>query len=170
MKKALLPVMALSLLFAVTSVMAAPATKTQFTTEASFVPGNISIGEVWITKDGIRHVKGATSFTFVTGDISGTMWLVSSETIDLNTGEGTNHGEFVLTVNSGTFEGSFQGEFSPQSPGQLAISGTFVGQGSGIYDRQMIMASSKGRLILPEPGPPVVEIVLEGTILSPKGQ
>ncbi len=162
-----MPVMALLMLFAVAPVMAAPATKTLFTAEARFVPGNISQGEVWITKDGIRHVKGAISEAPVTGDISGTMWLVSVETIDLNTGEGSNHGRFVTTVDGGTFEGSFQSAFTPLSPGQLRISGTFVGQGTGTYEGQKIMASSKGKLILSPQLPPVVEIVLEGIILSP---
>ncbi|MFB0567835.1 MAG: hypothetical protein ACETVM_04560 [Candidatus Bathyarchaeia archaeon] len=167
MKKVLLPVMALLMLFAAAPVIAAPATKTLFATEARFVPGNISQGEVWITKDGIRHVKGAISEASVTGDILGTMWLVSAETIDLNTGEGSNHGTFVFTVDEGTFEGSFQSAFTPLSPGQLRISGTFVGQGTGIYEGQKIMASSEGKLTLPPPLPPVVEIVLKGIILSP---
>ena len=169
MKKVLIPVIALLVLFAVAPVIAAPATKTPFTAETSFIPGNISPGEVWITKDGIRHVKGAISEAPVTGDISGTMWLVSAETIDLNTGEGAVHGKFVLTVDGGTFEGSFQSVFTPLSPGQLRISGTFTGQGTGTYEGQKIMVSSEGKLILPPPLPPVVEILLEGIILSPKG-
>jgi len=168
MKKVLLPVMALLVLFAVAPAIATPATKTLFTAEASFVPGNISQGEVWITQDGIRHVKGAISKAPVTGDISGTMWLVSAETIDLNTGEGSNHGRFVITVDGGTFEGSFQSAFTLLSPGQLRILGTFVGQGTGTCEGQKIMASCEGKLILPPPLP-VVEIELKGIILSPQG-
>jgi len=106
-------VMVLLVLFVVTPVMAAPATKTLFTAEASFVPGSISTGKGWITKDGIQHVKGAISEGNITGDISGTMWLMSDETVDLNTGEGANHGKFVLTVDGGTFEGSFQSKVTP---------------------------------------------------------
>ena len=61
MKKGILiPLVALLMLFAVTPVMAAPATKTPFTAEASYVFGNISPGIEW-GAGGIYHVKGAIS-------------------------------------------------------------------------------------------------------------
>lgn len=163
MKKALMPVMVLLVLFAVAPVMAAPATKTLFTAEASFIPGSISTGRGWITEDGIQHVKGAISEGTVTGGMSGTFWIMSDEVVDLNTGDGANHGKFVLTINGGTFEGSFQSIVY-----MYTFSGTFVGHGTGVYEGQKIMGSHEGELIVVDTLP-IVEMVLEGIILSPKG-
>lgn len=162
MKKVLMPILALLVLFAVTPAVAAPATKTLFTAEASFIPGSISPGKGWVTKGGIQHIKGATSEGTVTGDISGTMLLVSDETMNLNTGKGTNHGRFVLTVDGGTFEGSFQSIVTLH-----VFSGTFIGHGTGTYEGQKIMGSHQGELTVD--AIPVVEMVLDGIILLPKG-
>ncbi len=153
----------LSALFVVAPTIAEPATKTPFTAEASFVPGNISLGKVWITKGNVQHVMGAESDGTVTGDISGTMWLVSYETVNLETGDGVNHGKFVLTVDEGAFEGSFRSVVTPDG-----FSGTFVGHSTGMYKEQKMLGSYEGELTIVD-AVPVVEMVLEGIILSPKG-
>ena len=141
MKKVLIPVMALLVLFAVAPVMAAPATKTPFTAEASFLFGNVSPGTEWTTDDGIYHLKGAVSsgsFTAISGpDISGTLMIGHSLVIDTNTGLGDCHGKFVLAVEGvGTFEGSEHAAHAiipiPDPPYfKDVISGKFVAQGTG---------------------------------------
>ena len=171
MKKVLLPVMALLVLFAVAPVMAAPATKTPFTADVSFVLGNVYAGEEWITMDGIYHVKGQVSqgpvtLTPVTGDILvGTMLIVRHATLDLNTGDGSCHGKIVITVNGGTFEGSEQSTITLWG---AHISGTFLAQGTGMYEGQTIMASFEGGVVIVD-GVKTVVAEFEGIILSPKG-
>lgn len=161
-KKVLISVMALLVVFAVVPVMAAPATKTPFAA-ASFVPRSVSLGKGWITEGGIQQVKGAISEGDVTGDISGSMWIASYETVNLNTGKGNNHGKFVLTVDGGTFEGSFRSVVRP-----LGFSCTFAGQGTGICRGLKIMGSHEGVLTVVDTTP-VVIMTLEGIILSQHG-
>jgi len=171
MKKVLLPVMALLVLCVVAPVMAAPATKTPFTAEASFVPGNVYPGEEWITEDLIYHVKRQVGEGPVTGDIEGWSTIVRHATLDLKTGEGSCHGKIVITVVVdtvvvGTFEGTEQSTITayggtPETPG---ISGTFIAYGTDTYEGQKMMASFEGGLI----GDTVV-VVFKGIILSPKG-
>ena len=170
MKKVLMPVIALLVLFAVAPVMAAPATKTPFTAEASFVPGNVDLGEEWITEDLIYHVKGQVGEGPVTGDIIGWLTIVRHATLDLNTGDGSCHGKIVITVDGvGTFEGTEQstitaGGGTPEIPG---ISGTFEAHGTDTYEGQKIMASFEGGVI--RDTVVTVVVVFEGIMLSPKG-
>ena len=176
MKKVLLPVMALLLLFAVAPVMAAPATKTPFTADVSFVLGNVYAGEEWITMDGIYHVKGQVSqgpvtLTPVTGDILvGTMLIVRHATLDLNTGDGSCHGKIVITVDGGTFEGSEQSTITVYGITAYGggISGTFLARGTGMYEGQRIMGSFEGGVVIVD-GVKTVVAEFEGIILSPKG-
>jgi hypothetical protein len=167
-KKILIPVMALLVLFIITPVLATPATKTPFTAVLSFVP--VSPGKQWITEDGISHVKGGIFEGTVTGisgpDISGTMWMSVDETVDLNTGEGSLHGKWTITAIGGTFEGSAVGVITPTSPTTSYMSGTFIGHGAGDYEGQKIKGSFEGDVIV-DVYP--IELDMEGIILSPKG-
>ncbi len=162
MRMFLLLPMALLVFAIVSPVMSAPAIKTSFIAEASFVPGNISQGSIWTTKDGIQHVRGAVSEGTITGDLTGTFLIISYETVDFNTGEGVNHGKFTLILDGGTFEGSFQSTIS-----MYTFSGTFVGHGTDTYKGQKLMGLHEGELILDTI--PVVQMTLEGIMLSPKG-
>jgi len=151
-------------------VIAAPATKTPFIAEASFVP--ISPGKQWITKDGISHVKGGISegtITSISGpDISGAIWMSVDETVDLNTGEGSLHGKWTITAmaDSYTFEGSAAGVITSTSPTTSHLSGTFIGHGTGAYEGQKIMGSFESEVTM---GVYPIELNMEGIILSPKG-
>ena len=171
-KRILIPLVVLLVLFIATPVIAAPATKTPFTAEASLVLGNISQGKQWITEDGISHVKGAISegtLTSTSGpDISGTIRMTTTESVDLNTGEGSLHGKWTITAmpDSYTFEGSAVAVMTPTSPTTSHISGTFIGHGTGDYDGQKIKGSFEADVTI---GIPQVEMDLEGILLSPKG-
>lgn len=172
MRKVLMSAMALLLCaFAVAPVIATTATKTPFTAVVCFTPGTVSQGEQWTTEDGILHIKGMISEGTVilhiggASDLSGAFWVTHSEAFDLNTGEGANHGKFVITVAEGdVFEGSFQGMITEG----YRLSGTFVGQGTGAYEGKKMMGSFEGVMYM-DTRPPVVELVFEGMILSPKG-
>ena len=173
MKKVLMPVMALLVLFVVTPVMAAPATKIPFTAEASSVFGNISPGIEW-EADGIYHVKGAISLgnvTTISGpDISGTMRSVTDLTINTKTGLGGCYNKIVVTVEGvGTFEGSQHSTHTiipiPDPPYLKDVtSGSFVLHGTGEFEGLKMMGSYEGEIINK-----LVEMALEGIILSPKG-
>lgn len=162
-KRVLIPITALLVLFAVAPVMAAPATQTPFTAHATFITGNISPGEMWArTKErNIVQIRGSTSTGNVAGDISGTVLLVADETFDMNTGLGLNHGEFVIAVVGGTYEGSFRSMFTG-----LSFSGTFVGQGTGTLEGQVLMGSYEGEVTYVDTLP-VAHMAIEGVILSP---
>ena len=172
MKKVLIPVMALLVLFAVTSVMAAPATKIPFTGEASFGFGNVSPGEDWTTEDGIYHLKGAvsegtTDIHSAYGDISGALMVRHDLVLDTNTGLGACHGKIVITVVVdtvvlGTFEGSEHGAHTITD--HHYISGTLVAKGTGMFEGLKMMGSYEGELI---DGTVVMD--MKGTLLSPTG-
>lgn len=174
MKKVLIPVMALLVLFVVTPVMAAPATKIPFTAEASFGFGNVSPGEEWETEDGIYHLKGAvsegtTDIHSAYGDISGALMIRHDLALDTNTGLGDCHGKFVITVFDntgtvvlGTFEGSEHGAHTITD--HHYISGNLVAKGTGMFEGLKMRGSYEGELI---DGTVVMD--MKGILLSPKG-
>lgn len=162
MKKVLMPVMALMVLFAIAPVLGR-ATKTPFTAQVTFISGSVSPGKMWTTKGNITHVKGSISSGNVTGGLTGTVLLVTDEALDLNTGMGVVHGKFVLTVAGGTFKGSSRGLVT----GGTHFSGTFVAQGTGAVEGKKLMGSFEGEVI--QAIPVKVTLMLEGMILSPKG-
>jgi len=160
-KRVLIPVTVLLVLFAVAPVMAAPATKTPFTAEAHFITGNVDPGETRTTKGNIVQIRNSTSTGTVTGDISGTLLFVQDQTLDMNTGLGVNHGKFVITVVGGTYEGSFRSMFTG-----LSFTGTFVAQGTGTVEGQILMGSYEGQITIVDTSHHV-QMTIDGVILSP---
>jgi len=161
-KKVLMPVMALLVLFVVAPVMAARAAKIPYT--ADVILEIISLDEEWTTEGGILHVKGLIaegSFVSTLG-IDGVMWKKLDYTLNTNTGKGTMHGKFVLTVGEvGTFEGSFRDKITEFTH----LSGTVVGQGTGGFAGLKTMGTWYGDI--KEDG--TIVNVLNAIILSPKG-
>ena len=163
MKKAVLILfVSLALFFMLTPLVAAPATKTPFAGEMTMML--VYPGKVWTTADGIEQVKGAVAEGSITGDISGSMAVTEDETLDLNTGEGYVHGKVVMTTAEGTFEGSFVGFITDY----YYMRGKAVGQGTGAYEGQKMMASFEGHSEMVD-GVPTTMADLEGIILSPHG-
>ena len=162
-KKVMIFISFLLALYAVTPVMATPATKIPYLAEVSLTYGNISPGEQWITKGGILHVKGVIcNGTFDSEDLGifgATMWKKIDYTLNLNTGKGTMHGKFVLTVEgAGTFEGSFRDKITNSTH----LSGTVEGQGTGAFTRWKTMGTWYGDIIDGK-----IENILDAIILSP---
>ena len=172
MKKALIPVMALLVLFVVTPVMAAPAAKIPFTSEVSLGFGSVSFGKEWTTEDGIYHFKGAISegtadIHSILGDMSGTMIMVHDLALDMNTGHGQCHGKFVLTVDGmGTFEGSEHGTHTITNGHYIA--GGLVAKGTGMFEGLNMMASYEGEIFTVDTQQ-IVVAEMEGILLSPTG-
>jgi hypothetical protein len=171
MKKVMIPFIALLVLFAVTTVMAEPATKIPFTAYATLYFGNVSPGKVWITDDGVYHVKGAVSQGNVTldsilGEMEGILIMVHDLTIDQNTGLGDCHGKCIITVpEAGTFEGSEHGSHMITTDGHY-ISGGLVAKGTGVFDGVKMKSSYEGEIHI-EGSEQVMDAVMEGTLLSP---
>ena len=166
MKKVMIPVIALLVLFAVTPVMAEPATKISFTGSASVGFGNVSPGKEWITNDGVYHVKGAVSqgeaeVHSVLGTMAGIIIMVHDLALDLNSGLGDCHGKVVIAIPGvGTFEGSEHG--SHMVTDRHFISGDLVARGTGGFDGLMMKGSYEGEML-----DQVMEAEIEGTLLSP---
>jgi len=155
-----MPVMALLVLFVVAPVMAAPAAKTPYT--ADVILAIISPGEEWETEGGILHVKGLIAEgTFVsTLGISGVMRKKLDYTLNTITGKGTMVGKFVLTVDGiGTFEGSFRDQITEFTH----LSGTVVGQGTGVFAGWKTMGTWYGEIFEDD----TIENVLNAIILVP---
>jgi hypothetical protein len=160
-KKVLMPFMVLLVLFAVAPVMAAPATKMPYTADVSLVLN--PPGKNWTTKGGILQVRGLIA----EGNFSSTelnitnanMWKKLDYTLNMNTGKGTMHGKFILTVDgAGTFEGSFRDKITDFTH----LAGTVVGQGAGAFAGWKTMGIWYGDII-----DGTVENVLEAIILIP---
>ncbi len=162
-KKVLTLIMALLVLFAVAPVMAAPAAKMAYTANVRLEI--LSIDKEWTTKGGIQQVRGLEAVgTFNStelGIVNANMWKKLDYTLNTNTGKGTMHGKFVLTVNgAGTFEGSFRDKITDSTH----LAGTVVGQGTGAFAGWKTMGIWYGDII-----DGTVENVLEAIILMPKG-
>ena len=181
MKKIIIPVIALLVLFTVTPVMTAPATKISFTGWGSFGFGNVSPGEVWITDDGVSHVKGAVSQGEVTiqsvlGPMKMEIIMVHDLALDSNTGLGDCHGKFILgyfdevSILDGVpiieglrlFEGTEHGSHIITNDGHY-ISGGLQAKGIGDFKGVKMQSSYEGEITEGE----VVDIDLDGTLLAP---
>lgn len=163
MKKILMPVIALLVLLVVVPVMAAPATKTLFTAESTMTFA--TPGKAWTTKHGIYHVRDQEATGTVTGDIEGDIFLVRHMILDLNTGKGSCHGKFVITVDGGTFEGSEQSKITNYALPPDGISGKLVAHGTGDFEGLKVTASFEGGLISAD----TIQLTFDGIILSPHG-
>ena len=162
-RKVTMSIIALVVLFTVTPAMAAPATKTPYT--ATVFLNITDPGESWTTENGILQVRGLLAEgTFNSPDLGiadANMWKTIDYTLNTNTGKGTMHGKFVLTVDGmGTFEGSFRDRITDSTH----LAGTVVGQGTGGFAGWKTMGIWYGDII-----DGTVENVLEATILSPRG-
>lgn len=161
--------MSLLVLCVIAPVKAAPATKTPFTAKATYWPTGV-VSRLWITEDGILHMKGGEYEGYITGisdpDMSGPFWYVQDLVLDLNTGEGSVNTKGTVSYPGGTFETSSVGEITPINATHSYFAGTSLGFGTGDYEGQIVFSSNEGEFALfiyP------VEMDMEGIVLSPKG-
>jgi hypothetical protein len=174
-KKALI-IMALLLLLLVESAVAIPKTKEPkpkppkipnnpkietiiLTDSATLTAGNIYFGNQIIDNE-ILYVQDAISTGIInSGDspISGFEIQTSlSGTLDLNTYRGSYDGQWIITSQSGTFEGTITGKVAVAT-----ISGKLVGQGTGYFEGQKIKGTFEGSVSNFQ-----VEITIQATITS----
>ncbi|UCH32599.1 MAG: hypothetical protein JSV05_04270 [Candidatus Bathyarchaeota archaeon] len=121
-----------------------PIIEITFTESATLGAGNVYLGNQQIDA-GILYVQDAISTGSIgNGDspISGFEILTSlSGTLDLNTYLGSYYGEWIITGEGGTFEGSINGKVAVAT-----ISGRFVGQGTGDFEGHKIKGTFEGSI------------------------
>ena len=119
------------LVFAVVSV-SAQSTMTDFVSEESLAPIGPP-GRVWVSDDGIQHLRDFPVAGPVWGDLNGTLTVHANINWDLATGDGTAYGTAVLDAEwngkTGTFEGRSQWKYT----GFGVSDGQFVGHGTGDF-------------------------------------
>jgi hypothetical protein len=167
MKKVLIPVMALLVLFAVTPVMA-PATKTPVSGSFLGSADPDVPGRVWTSEEGILQIRGAEGAGVTTGDIPGIMTFTLNAAIDMSTGEGRAWGTYVSTDDYGN---TFEGIWLVSVTGYVNIEGIGVGHGTGAYEGMLFKSSFWGVNLylggLPPEVPNGVWFDFVGIILSP---
>jgi hypothetical protein len=125
-------------------------------------------GKLWITEDGILHIKGAVGEGPLSGDIPGTMMFTLNAEIDLNTGVGVMHGKYVAYAEYGDFEGTYRTE----NTGVVNYEGTAVAQGTDAYEGMVMRTSFWGYnlYLMGYTGPDGVYFDYEAIILSSHGE
>lgn len=131
-----------------------------FTESATLSAGNIYLGDQEIDDAGILYVQDAIS----TGKISSGGSPISgfeiqtslSGTLDLSTYLGSYHGQWIITGQGGTFEGTINGKVAV-----TIISGNFVGHGTGDFEDQKIKGIFEGSVNNFQ-----IEITMQATINS----
>src|SRR2546425_2884744 len=119
----------------VTGPLFAAATTTPITATATLMlaePGETR------TSDGIIHIRDQVQTGTVsgTGGLNGSVRVVGRSDVEMATGTGTGSGKFMITVTSGTWEGSFEGRFDAG-----LFSGKLVAQGTGALAGQILRGS-----------------------------
>ena len=155
----------LSVLWLVTPVVA-PATKTP--AWGSFTGSATVPGEMWITQDGVLHLKDAEGAGSVVGTLPGSMEFTQNVAIDLNTGLGSGHGRWVFSDDYGTFEGTWRVDHTDV----VLFEGSAVAQGTGAYEGMIYKVHhfwGYNLYLGGYTGPDGVYFDFIGTIISPRG-
>lgn len=130
------------------------------TESATLGAGDIYLGNQEIDDAGVLYVQDAISTgTIDSGDspISGFKILTSlSGTLDLSTYLGFYNGQFIITGNNGSFEGTINGDVEVAN-----IFGKFVGHGIGDFEGQKIKGIFEGSVNNFK-----IEITIQATITS----
>jgi hypothetical protein len=126
-----------------TVTVSAQATKTEFEAQESLVPTGPP-GKVWVSDDGVVHIRDLTVVGPVWGDIVGQLTVVANINQDTATGDGTAYGTAVLEVESvewGDLSGTFEGRSQWKLAGGLIVTGQFVGHGTGDFEGMHMQAN-----------------------------
>jgi hypothetical protein len=138
----------------------AQATKTDFEAEELLFPIG-SPGKIWVSDDGVQHIRDFPVAGPVWGDIDGQLTVVANINWDLATGDGTAYGTAVLDVEWNGLTGAFEGRSQWKYAGFLISAGQFVGHGTGDFEGMHMRANffNDGD-----------RTPLIGTILNPHGE
>lgn len=135
------------------------AVKIDFESEELLAPTG-PLGKIWVSDDGVQHIRDFEVAGPVWGDINGTLTVVANINLDLATGDGTGHGTFVLDVEWNGLTGTFEGTSQWKYDGFLVSNGKGSADGTGDFEGMHMQANffdDHGRT-------PLI-----GTILIPRG-
>ena len=149
----------IALLILIVASVSAQSTKSDFSAVEALIPTGPP-GRVWVSEDGIQHIRDFPVAGPVWGDLNGTLAIVANVNWDAS-GNGTAYGTAILDVEwngkTGTFEGRSQWKYANFA----VVDGQFVGHGTGdfagMHMKADFYAIGGG------------EAALVGTINDPKG-
>ena len=158
--------LAASVLLLLLVALLPPATHANGTTKIDFVAAEILAptgppGRIWVSDDGVQHIRDLPVAGPVWGDINGTLKLVSNRNLNLVTGHGTAFGTAILTVEWNGLVGTFEGRSEFKIECFRIVTGQFVGHGTGDFAGMQMMAN----FFQTPTGSPLI-----GTILIPSGE
>ena len=117
-------------------------------------------GKIWVSDDGVQHIRDLPVAGTVWGDLNGTLVIVSNRNLDLATGHGTAHGTAVLEVKWNGLFGTFEGRSEWKIEAFRIVAGQFIGHGTGDFEGMQMQANFFNAAT----GTPLI-----GTILIPHG-
>lgn len=146
--------------------ISSPASHASGTTKIDFVAAETLAptgppGRVWVSDDGVQHIRDLPVAGPVWGDINGTLKIVSNRNLNLLTGHGTAFGTAVLHIEWNGLVGTFEGRSEWKIEGFRVVTGQFVGHGTGDFAGMQMMAN----FFQTPTGTPLI-----GTILIPSGE
>lgn len=113
-----------------------------FTESATLGAGSVYLGNQEIIGDVLYVQEAVSTGTIDSGSspISGfPIETILSGTLDLTTYLGSYHGQWTITSESGTFEGTITGKVAIAT-----LTGKFVGHGTGSFEGQKIKGTFEG--------------------------
>jgi hypothetical protein len=135
------------------------AVKIDFVAEEALAPIGPP-GRIWVSDDGVQHIRDLPVAGVVWGDINGALIIVSNRNLDLATGDGTAYGTAVLEVEWNGLIGTFEGRSQWKIEGFRIVAGQFIGHGTGDFEGMQMQAN----FFNTDAGNPLI-----GTILIPQG-
>jgi hypothetical protein len=136
------------------------AVKIDFVAEEKLAPTGPP-GRIWVSDDGVQHIRDLPVAGLVWGDINGTLTIVSNRNLDLATGHGTAYGTAILEVEWNGLIGTFEGRSEWKIEGFRIVAGQFIGHGTGDFEGMQMQAN----FFFTPAGTPLI-----GTILIPHGE
>lgn len=114
-----------------------------FTSTIDFTAGTlVDPGKEFVDDKGVLHVRGQINDAPITGDIEGTVRIVTDIDINLTDGSGRYRGKFVIT---GTFQGrtgTYSGKFSGKVIDGSFGPNDFAGRGRGGFKETRIKGTA----------------------------
>lgn len=112
------------------------------TATVDFATGTVVPGKEFVDDKGVLHVRGQINEAPITGDIQGTVRIVTNADVDLTNGSGRYRGKFVITGTfqgrTGTYSGKFRGKVIEGSFGP----NDFAGRGRGGFEGSRIKGTA----------------------------
>lgn len=101
---------------------------------------------LWVSDDGILHIRGGGHFGDVWGDLIGTLTYDGDINLNMETYDGTGVGLVCFSVNYGDLSGTFEGKMVLKVNSGY-ITGMFVCHGDGDFEGMKLKGTCEGDLV-----------------------